>query len=295
MPGQRTADFQPQWYASLDMAFTRKAEKTLLSHCRREGPLTLQRAFYPEQDGSAHLYLLHPPAGIVSGDELRIAAVLGQDSGVLFTTPGANRFYRARQDRLKDNRQLQRMQVEIGAGASFENLPMETLVYDGANAVNLVDVYLAENSYFLGWDIFCLGLPASKQRFQSGFFRQRYRLYFKNKLLLHERLNLSADNALMTSPAGLGQADVAGTFFIFAAGLTEQTADRRALLEQMRNRIIAIKAGKFIAITDVRGIFIARYLGRHAEQCRYFFTELWQEVRPVILGKKAVVPRIWFT
>ena len=85
-----------QWLARLHMSFATRQGRTLLHRTERQGPLSVQRAFYPETNGTAHLYLLHPPAGIVSGDELRISASLSADNQVLLTTPGANRFYRAR-------------------------------------------------------------------------------------------------------------------------------------------------------------------------------------------------------
>ncbi|MCU7226321.1 urease accessory protein UreD, partial [Acinetobacter bohemicus] len=58
------------------------------------GPLTVQRPFYPEDD-TCHLYLLHPPGGIVGGDELTIRAALDSGCHTLITMPGASKFYRS--------------------------------------------------------------------------------------------------------------------------------------------------------------------------------------------------------
>ena len=71
---------------------------TQLTKTKRCGPLIIQKAFYPEGRDCAHLYLLHPPAGIVSGDELRVGIDVQQNAHTLITTPGAKRFYRARTD-----------------------------------------------------------------------------------------------------------------------------------------------------------------------------------------------------
>ena len=70
----RPAAAYEQWLARLEMTFAHRQQKTKLVDTLREGPLSVQRAFYPETTGAAHLYLLHPPAGIVSGDELHVAA-----------------------------------------------------------------------------------------------------------------------------------------------------------------------------------------------------------------------------
>ena len=63
------------------MQFTARQGRTQLQRTERVGPLSVQRAFYPEANGTAHLYLLHPPAGIVSGDELYQRKTGRQQSG----------------------------------------------------------------------------------------------------------------------------------------------------------------------------------------------------------------------
>jgi urease accessory protein len=40
------------------------------------GPLLVQRAFY-EEDGGCQVYLIHPPGGVVGGDQLRLEVGLG--------------------------------------------------------------------------------------------------------------------------------------------------------------------------------------------------------------------------
>jgi urease accessory protein len=63
------------WQATLDLRFQQAGGKTVLASAQHVGPLTVQRPFYPEEE-TCHLYLLHPPGGIVGGDELTISATL---------------------------------------------------------------------------------------------------------------------------------------------------------------------------------------------------------------------------
>ena len=82
------------WQASLALQFCHTPEKTLLHSARHSGPLTVQRPFYPEGE-TCHLYLLHPPGGIVGGDTLDISVRLDAKSHALITMPGASKFYRS--------------------------------------------------------------------------------------------------------------------------------------------------------------------------------------------------------
>ena len=82
------------WQATLDLRFHQAGGKTVLASAQHVGPLTVQRPFYPEEE-TCHLYLLHPPGGIVGGDELTISAHLAPGCHTLITMPGASKFYRS--------------------------------------------------------------------------------------------------------------------------------------------------------------------------------------------------------
>ncbi|WP_157114454.1 hypothetical protein [Halioglobus japonicus] len=52
------------WHASLELSLAQREAQTRLYRCRHKGPLYVQKAFYPEGDSLAHLYLLHPPGAL---------------------------------------------------------------------------------------------------------------------------------------------------------------------------------------------------------------------------------------
>ncbi|MEW8499294.1 MAG: urease accessory protein UreD, partial [Candidatus Thiodiazotropha taylori] len=84
----------PGWHAQLKLGFRKTVNRTILSERFRQCPLSVQRALYPEAD-LCHIYLLHPPGGVVGGDRLDIQVDVTPQANALITTPGAAKFYRS--------------------------------------------------------------------------------------------------------------------------------------------------------------------------------------------------------
>src|SRR5262245_44590058 len=82
------------WRAELDLEFAARDGKTVLARRRHLGPLVVQRPFHPE-GGVCHLYLIHPPGGIVGGDHLSCRIAVAPAAQALLTTPAATKFYRS--------------------------------------------------------------------------------------------------------------------------------------------------------------------------------------------------------
>lgn len=283
------------WLASLMLEFSFTPSGSQLTKTTRKGPLSVQKAFYPEGRNCAHIYLLHPPAGIVSGDELTIEINVNEQAHCLVTTPGANRFYRAREDlSIGDSKQVQVCKVILAEQAICENFPLETIVYEGADGFNTVDIQLTKSSSYLGWDITCLGLPRSNQPFNDGHYSQLNRVYCDDKLIYHDRIAIKPTNPLKTHIAGLNNHSVFATFIAYS-GDKLKPSEQTLLIEELRVLIEDKQAQEKISITQIRQLLIIRYLGQHAEECKALFIALWQIIRPVYLNKKGIVPRIWHT
>ena len=50
-----------------------------------------------------------------------------------------------------------------------------------------------------------------------------------------------------------------------------------------------------IAVTQLPGALVARYLGDSSEQAKKLFARLWTVLRPTLFDREAVAPRIWST
>jgi urease accessory protein len=285
-----------QWLAQLNLEFSLTDYGSQLTKTERLGPLSVQKAFYPEGKDCAHIYLLHPPAGIVSGDQLRVSITNHPGAHSLITTPGGNRFYRAREDlNIGDTKQLQITTLNLKSQSKCENFPLETIVYNGADGFNKVDIHMHSDSVYLGWDITCLGLPSSKQPFEKGAYTQLNRVFCENKLIYHDRIHISAENQLLIHSAGLDNNSVFATFLVYAPIRLIDKAQRQSLVNECRETIINANAQNLLSITDINGLLVIRYLGTQAAQCKQLFISLWQVIRPIVLDKTGLQPRIWHT
>jgi urease accessory protein len=49
------------------------------------------------------------------------------------------------------------------------------------------------------------------------------------------------------------------------------------------------------ACSHVDGVFVARAVGAHVDQVRAVMENVWRRLRPQVIGRDAVAPRIWST
>lgn len=275
------------WSAELELGFAARDGRTLLVRNRHAGPLRVQRPFYPESGGQCHVYILHPPGGIVAGDSLSIRAHCAAGAHALLTTPSAGRVYKSNQQRLP---QSQSVQLQVDDAGFCEWLPQENILFDAAEAHNHTRIDLNGNARCIGWEITCLGRPASQQWFASGSLRQSLALYRDDVPLLLERSRFDGGSALLEASWGLQGFVTTGTLLITAADthllqeLKQQCADASVAKQDMQ-----------VAVTRLPELILVRGLARNAAPLRNFFIACWRLARRHLLQVEAVAPRIWFT
>ncbi|MES2604410.1 MAG: urease accessory protein UreD [Pseudomonadota bacterium] len=257
---------------------------------KQEGPLYVQRPFYPEGPELAHVYLLHPPGGLVSGDTLHTTLKVGEQAQVLCTTPGAGRLYRARQDRRS---QQQINTLELAADSTLEWLPQESIVFEGAHAKLHTTVDLADSARFIGWEITALGLPASNALLTSGSLIQRLEINRHQRPLLREQLVLNDQTReLAMAQIGLQAFTVSG---LFVCGPFTKEQLQSLAFDSLQAVRAEAERPALCGITRLGQFIVGRYLGSCAQQARMLFTNYWQQLRPLLLNRPACAPAIWAT
>lgn len=247
----------------------------------------MQKALYPEGGSVCHAIVLHPPAGICGGDELTIAAELGDGAHALLTTPGAGKWYRSAGPWAG-----QTLDFEIAPGAALEWLPQESIIFDGARARMETRIRLAKGACYLGWEVLCLGRRAADERFDHGELRLLTRIEQEGSLIWAEQGSIAGGSDLLASPIGLSGFSVCAT--LLAAGGLGNLAVGSDVLAAAR-AIAAPEAGALHGLTALPQLLVARYLGHSSEAARAWLTDLWRLLRPAMLDREARTPRIWNT
>jgi urease accessory protein len=273
------------WKAQLTLRYRRDGGHTT-AHDAHEGPLRVLQRLYPEGPGICHHVVVHPPGGVVGGDELHIDAELAEGAHALITTPGATRFYRS-----DGAAALQRVHLGLAAGARLEWLPLETIAYSGCVATSRLRLQLAPGAEAMGWDVLALGLPASGQGFDAGSYEQQIEL--PGAWL--ERGVVRAADRLLASPLGwAGQGVLATAWFV--AGEPIAAPRLEALLDGARACIagdaLAPRAG---ATAPQPRVIVLRVLAPRVEPALQLLMRVRAAWRHEAWGLAAEPPRIWRT
>ncbi len=274
-------DGPPGWNASLQLVFGHAEGRTVLEHRAHRGPLVVQKPLYPEDAALCQCIIVHPPAGIVAGDRLALAVQVRSGSRVQLTTPGAAKWYRS-----SGAEAIQTLDAHVEDDATLEWLPQGAIVYDGARARNQLTVQLANRATIIAVDVVALGRRAADERFRCGEWRQRIEFVRGGAPIWSERAVIRGKSHFLSSPAGLNDASVVGTFV--ASGPSIATVPLAAL------RDIARTASD-VDVTLLPEVIVARYLGNSMEAAHRCFWTMWSAVRPALIGRAALWPRIWRT
>lgn len=267
------------WQALLRLKLSCGEHRTQLIPLERYGPLSVQRPFYPEGD-TCHVYLLHPPGGVVGGDSLQLQLALESGSKTLLTTPGAARFYVSAGDTASV-----RQNFQLENAAHLEFLPQENIYFPGALVDSKTVINVDGDAVAMLWEKHCFGRPANHESFDSGHVDSQIVLNHDGKPVFIDRQRLNPTE--LNRASGLRSFAVMGSFLIY--GIEFDTAMVRGLQQ-------TTTSGGLCGISCPQSnLLVARYMGNSTSDMDACFISLWEALRPAALGRSACHPRIWKT
>ena len=266
------------WEADLSLGFQWIEGRTVLSHRQRRGPLAVQRPFYPE-GGTCHVYVLHPPGGVVGGDTLAVTVELAPQAEVLVTTPGATKFYRSAGAVAK---QIQTL--SLSENACLEWFPQENIYFPGANVQMKTKVNVNSSSRLALWEFQCFGRPTINEIFDTGFVDSSLNITKEGRPIIIERLRFN--DATKDRLSLMASMPVTATFVM--------NQFDESNLDPVRGLLPNEGSHEFSA-TVIDDFLVVRYLGDSTDFARKVFVSIWSSLRLHAFGKAATPPRIWNT
>lgn len=271
--------------ARLSLSFADDGGITRLVGRDHFGPLIVQKSFYPDGRDLCQAVIIHPPGGVVGGDELDIAVKVGPSAVAQITNPGASKWYKA-----NGHVSRQGIRLDVGPGGVLEWVPQETIFFDNAHVQLDHRVVLGEGASYIGCEILCFGRTASGESFTGGHIGQRTHIYRAGKLIWFEQIRLAGGGLAMNDSLGLGGNTVCAT--LVAVG----KAVPAAVLDAARESFGAIAGGSgHFGVSQFNSLVVARYLGNSSETARRMMLHVWGLLRPAMLDRRAMVPRMWNT
>jgi urease accessory protein len=277
-----------RWNARLSLAYARVGGRTVPVLRSHHGPLRIQKGFTPEGPDLWHQVIVHPPGGIASGDALAIEITAQPGARALLTSPGAAKWYRAN-PLASEPEASQTVSLSVAEGASVEWLPLETIVFSGAQARWRNRFELAGNGVLVAAELVCLGRPASGLAFETGSAQWQTEVLREGELVFFEQAELVGGDALLSARTGLAGAPAFATLLF--AGDDDPVSRAVAAVRTLSGQPFAGDWG----ITQLPGLAVLRWRGPGAEAGWALLRAAWASARPALLGRTACAPRIWAT
>jgi len=269
------------WRAHLQLRFAHQETRTVLAQRQHIGPLLVQKPFYPEGE-VCHVYLIHPPGGVVGGDELRLSVKTDEAAHALITTPAATKFYRAAPGQVARVEQCLQL-----SSSRLEWLPQESIFFDGAAVSMRTRIELDGWSSFIGWELALYGRQAGNEPFRTGRVHQALELWCDGKPLLLDHLHVHAGELMQQAAWGLQGQTALGSLLAFPA----ITAD----VDAVREMAVDLDSQVMLSVTLVDKVLLCRCLCDDGALLKASLLKVWQCLRPRLMQRDAVMPRIWAT
>ncbi|SEF69043.1 urease accessory protein UreD [Nitrosomonas ureae] len=285
IPTSNVASEHKPLQARLSLKFAEMDGVTRLVEREHFGPLLVQKPFYPEGRKICHVVIIHPPGGVVGGDQLEISAQVDAFANAQITTPGAAKWYKA-----NGHTSHQKIRVNVRKGGSLEWVPQETIFYNNANVEIDHQVILEDDAVYVSCEILCFGRTAYGETFSNGQIKQRTSIKRNNKLVWLEQIHLLGESSAMSGALTLSGKTVCATLILTGKTIPQPMID---LAREETNRITK-RAGQ-VGMSQLKSAVVVRYLGDSSEVAKQVMLCVWGLLRPELIGCAAIVPRMWNT
>ena len=224
------------------------------------------RVKFPDSTEMMQAVIVNTGGGMTGGDHLTIDVICEEGSAAAISTPAAEKIYRAIDDPARVE-----VVIRVAAGATCHWMPQETILFDSAGLKRSLDVRLEKGARFLLAESVLFGREAMGEVLKAGLFRDRWRIAREGRLIYAEDVRL--EGAITEHLAQKATGD--GARAMATAILVSDEAE--ALLDAARETFATCRCE--VAATAMKGLLIARFLGKESGPLRADFMHYLQWLR----------------
>ncbi|MGN0650428.1 MAG: urease accessory protein UreD [Oscillospiraceae bacterium] len=263
--------------ARLLLDFKRKSDgKTYISHQFFKLPLQVFPPFYPEDDGTACVYLLNPSSGMLEGDYFEMRFCLKNKAAAVITTPSANKIYRS-----NGRSSVQEIYAEISEGCCLEFIPEHNVPYKDSRFFQRSEFHVERGGTLLMWDCVVPGRLARNECFDFTEYRSDISIFYGKRLIIHESANIRPSELAADSPAVMADYMIFSTVYLVCEHIPDELlTELRAFLAKSEN----VHGGASCADEN---LLVIKILMKSTLHINEFSAALWDIVRKHAIGKPA--------
>lgn len=270
------------WLGELKLQFSLRSNKSVLTKCSHSGPFLVQRSFYSKEDKiTPHVYLLHPAGGLVGGDRLVLDVQLESSSQALLTTSGASKFYCT-----NGLCALQKSTFKLANNAVLEWVPQNSIFFSKSKAIIDTTFILKNEARIIAFEMFCFNSVALDSNCGPEQINIFLNINLSDSVGLRERLQLNAWDYITK----LGGFRISAFFFAIPSNKKILCQVRKLMRKELVDDRCQIGGA-----TLLDNLLVVRLLGNDNQNLKKLLCCIWSAIRPVIIGKNVVIPRIWCT
>lgn len=225
--------------------------------------------------GTPEVVLINTAGGVTGGDRVDYGITAGAGSAVVATTQAAERIYRSAGGSARIETRL-----VLGAGASLDWLPQETILFDGCRLTRHLQADLAEDATLTALEILMFGRAAMGESVATGALSDQWEIRRAGRLVHMEALRVVGD----IGRAVQGAATLAGNRALATLVLVGPDAGDR--LAAARARMAGLQ-GVLAAASAKDDVLILRFLAPDLAPLRAALSQFLISFRNVGL------PRVW--
>lgn len=257
------------------LGFVRRGAETVVHECYQEAGLRI-RMPRPGPGMPLEAIVINTAGGLTGGDRFDLAITAGEGTRAVVASQAAEKVYRS-----SGGIGSFSTHVRLGAGASFDWLPQEAILFDGAALDRRITVDMATDARLLAVESVVFGRLARGESVEAAFLFDRWRIRRAGRLVYAEGLRFDGPVASQLARPAAGAGARA------AASLVIVSPEAEALVAPVRERLAAFaETGVEGGASAFEGLLSARLLSADPFALRRALVHLLE-------GLRGPLPRVW--